>query len=1054
MVRAEGQRDSAGTGEARLASQAAEDSTGADAQGLPPVSLRIVQPEYLSLVAPNPLTLHVVAANAASLHVRLTALDEEGRLSVPLASCAVRLISGANAVSFTVAPELLAPFSSGETVTLRAEAGGVLAETDITALYAEASPEAAAWALSAPSPVQLSTSAASTVPLVATNPKTTTKNALVKLQFMDARGKHKVKPPAVPAVLAPGDNALAFSVSASEAALALGSGDTRCKATLVVGGIVRGSVTVPLDFDLSASAAGDPLSGQAPLTVHFTGTVSAGQSPYTYAWDFGDGDTSLDQSPDHAYATAGNYSAHLTVTDGLGGRATSSDVGITVVQPLVAQAAAAPTEGTAPLAVTFTGSASGGLPPYSYAWDFGDGQASAVQSPAHSYTVAGTNDAHLTVSDALATTATAGVTVTVHLLARIESLEYTILNQHSTIVDADGNGVFDAAALAPCNDGPISFTLHPSAAGTFTFLAPTIPGLTLDPATGVGTYAPACSLDGTDISVPFSLLDNQGGYSLPVTARFHAQQLAPVVEVLGLDTDAVPGPEVVPGGIASSPCTTTLEGMVLATGTGTLSVATPPPGFSSTGDGHFSFSPSCDLAGQSFSSSMWYTDEWGREGAHAAFTFAVPALVLPRIVSMSWDNGVAQGNTVDADGNNVFDVTPDTYCGYVVLTTATITGTPGSTLHAEPLPAGVGFDTSLGLLTIAADCNLAGQTLPLQFYATDSFGRGPNMVANYHVVELPPVQHVMGLDTDPAPGLEVLPGGTLIKVCLEDPLAFTVASDSSAASTLSLDGSVPGLSVVDAAAHLVQYDPSCADLGTYHAGFRLIDAFGRSGPASNFTFVVSKRPSIVGLDYNNDGVADNIDANGDGTLDDLLNAQCGTSTLSYLISKDVTGTPIYTLLDPAPGMSVQGNALTIDPACAQTGQYVSRVKVTGTNGTSLEETINVNIYQQLRIVGIDYDNDGITDNVDANGDGGLDNTINTSCNAPFPYEWNVIAIPPGQYTYFATDLPQGMDFSQGTGHITFDPACNQAGLDYTVGLTVSDGITTSSRVYVPIHVTQ
>ncbi len=41
--------------------------------------------------------------------------------------------------------------------------------------------------------------------------------------------------------------------------------------------------------------------------------------------------------------------------------------------------------GSAPLTVAFTGSATGGQPPYTYRWDFGDGTSSAEQNPSHTY---------------------------------------------------------------------------------------------------------------------------------------------------------------------------------------------------------------------------------------------------------------------------------------------------------------------------------------------------------------------------------------------------------------------------------------------------------------------------------------------------------------------------------------------------------------------------------------------------------------------------------------------------------------------------------------------
>jgi uncharacterized repeat protein (TIGR01451 family) len=77
-------------------------------------------------------------------------------------------------------------------------------------------------------------------------------------------------------------------------------------------------------------------------------------------------------------------------------------------QALTAAASASPLSGPAPLLVSFSGSAAGGTPPYTLDWDFGDGfPHGTTQSPSHTYTVAGTYQAALTVGDAVGTRATA-----------------------------------------------------------------------------------------------------------------------------------------------------------------------------------------------------------------------------------------------------------------------------------------------------------------------------------------------------------------------------------------------------------------------------------------------------------------------------------------------------------------------------------------------------------------------------------------------------------------------------------------------------------------------
>ena len=55
--------------------------------------------------------------------------------------------------------------------------------------------------------------------------------------------------------------------------------------------------------------------------------------------------------------------------------------------------------------IQFYGSATGGTPPYSWLWGFGDGNASTVQNPTHAYAFAGDYTATLTVTDNVGDTA-------------------------------------------------------------------------------------------------------------------------------------------------------------------------------------------------------------------------------------------------------------------------------------------------------------------------------------------------------------------------------------------------------------------------------------------------------------------------------------------------------------------------------------------------------------------------------------------------------------------------------------------------------------------------
>jgi len=75
--------------------------------------------------------------------------------------------------------------------------------------------------------------------------------------------------------------------------------------------------------------ANGPYKGYAHSSISFSGTIYGGVLPYSYLWDFGDGTTSTEGNPKHAYDHRGNYTATFTVTDAEGN--SSSDTASVVV---------------------------------------------------------------------------------------------------------------------------------------------------------------------------------------------------------------------------------------------------------------------------------------------------------------------------------------------------------------------------------------------------------------------------------------------------------------------------------------------------------------------------------------------------------------------------------------------------------------------------------------------------------------------------------------------------------------------------------------------------
>ncbi len=86
----------------------------------------------------------------------------------------------------------------------------------------------------------------------------------------------------------------------------------------------------------AADFTASPTTGAAPLPVQFSDTSSSTGSHPSYSWDFGDGGTATAKNPSHLYASAGDYTVSLTVTDNKGRSDTEVKEGyVRVTSPVV-----------------------------------------------------------------------------------------------------------------------------------------------------------------------------------------------------------------------------------------------------------------------------------------------------------------------------------------------------------------------------------------------------------------------------------------------------------------------------------------------------------------------------------------------------------------------------------------------------------------------------------------------------------------------------------------------------------------------------------------------
>ncbi|MGW5238720.1 PQQ-dependent sugar dehydrogenase [Monashia sp. NPDC004114] len=125
-----------------------------------------------------------------------------------------------------------------------------------------------------------------------------------------------------------------------------------------------------------AVAAATPTSGPAPLDVSFSsaGSSDPENTPLIYSWTFGDNTTSTEANPTHRYSTAGQYTARLTVSDGV---SATSATPITISAGNVpTPTILTPTDGSTFVAgdvISYSGSATdtedGTLPASAFTWN-------------------------------------------------------------------------------------------------------------------------------------------------------------------------------------------------------------------------------------------------------------------------------------------------------------------------------------------------------------------------------------------------------------------------------------------------------------------------------------------------------------------------------------------------------------------------------------------------------------------------------------------------------------------------------------------------------------
>ncbi len=161
--------------------------------------------------------------------------------------------------------------------------------------------------------------------------------------------------------------------------------------------------------------AADFTYGVYDLTVtfdDFSSDPDPDGSITAWEWDLGDGTITTTQHPTHTYAAGGSYNVTLTATDNEGASDAISQ------QVTLSGGNQSPTADfsyiSSGLVVTFTNTShdpDGSLAAWN--WNFGDGNSSLAYDPVFTYTIPGTYDVLLTVTDDQGASDTLGQQVTV-----------------------------------------------------------------------------------------------------------------------------------------------------------------------------------------------------------------------------------------------------------------------------------------------------------------------------------------------------------------------------------------------------------------------------------------------------------------------------------------------------------------------------------------------------------------------------------------------------------------------------------------------------------------
>lgn len=132
--------------------------------------------------------------------------------------------------------------------------------------------------------------------------------------------------------------------------------------------VTSNATTVQVNERLSVSVGGTRNLGVVPWTMQYTASPQGGTAPFQIFWLFGDGTNGSGNPVNHTYSSVGTYTAYVFVNDSLGEFASARYQPVQVAPPITVTVSASPQSLDVGDSLVLQAVASGGFPPYDYAW--------------------------------------------------------------------------------------------------------------------------------------------------------------------------------------------------------------------------------------------------------------------------------------------------------------------------------------------------------------------------------------------------------------------------------------------------------------------------------------------------------------------------------------------------------------------------------------------------------------------------------------------------------------------------------------------------------------